>query len=170
MARSKRPASRPAKTTKKKVRRSYTIAFKRAAVKHFEMTNSKNKTANNLQVPRQCLIAWVKQSEELFSRDRPLSRRKVCKLDKKRKPLNIESEERLYEWFLEQREKGHVISPRDLQNKMREFINEYYKEDPPKFNASYGWLQRFLNRNNLVNNHRSHSNLIRIYHRSHSKI
>lgn len=46
-------------------RSSYSLLFKKCAIKHYEITKSKNKSAKNLNIPRQTLQSWINQSNLL---------------------------------------------------------------------------------------------------------
>ena len=161
-------------------RKSYTVAFKRAAIKHFEATDSKNKTSKNLKIPRSCLINWINDKANIFNSTRAFSSRKMCDPNKKRKAYHPECEQRLLEWLLEQRNQCYVVSAEALQYKMMQLLAESDEQtasmdqsemdqsameqsastDEPTtsigvkkqaFSASNGWLRRFLNRYGLVN-------------------
>lgn len=84
-------------------RRSYTIAFKRSTIKHYELTQSKRKTADNLIISRIGLIEWVNKRDIIFDKNQKVNNRKIFNKNKIKKPMFIENEKRLFELFSSRR-------------------------------------------------------------------
>ncbi len=57
----KKSKSNSKKKSRQRIRKNYTILFKKIAIKHFGITNSKRDSAKNLKVPRSTLQRWIKQ-------------------------------------------------------------------------------------------------------------
>jgi hypothetical protein len=81
-------------------RSSYTNAFKRMALIHFDMTKSKNKTSINLKITRQSIIDWVKQRDQIFDPSQRLRSRRVIVKEKQKQAFFKNNEERVHQWFL----------------------------------------------------------------------
>jgi hypothetical protein len=84
-------------------RASYTNAFKRMALIHFDMTKSKSKTAINLKLSRQCIIDWVKKREQIFDPSQKLKYRRVVVKETQKQAFFKNNEERVHQWFLDLR-------------------------------------------------------------------
>ena len=55
-------------------------------------------------------------------------------------------EQKLMDWFNEQKENNITVTALDLKRKSKEFIKPKFKAG---FKASKGWLEKFLKRNNI---------------------
>lgn len=80
-------------------RGSYTVAFKRNALRHFDITKSKSKTAFNLKISRSCLRDWEKDRTNIFDPLQKNLSRRVIDRSKKRKAFFHESENFLHNWY-----------------------------------------------------------------------
>lgn len=132
---------------------SYTIAFKRVAIKHYEKTNNNRQSASNLKISRACLFDWVKNKDIIFSKDVRLNSRRIVHVneeEKRKKAFFYDNEQRVYTWFLEQRSNNHKVTPLDIKTRMlddlKEKGNTSTSNDPSSFIASNGWFQRFIRR------------------------
>ncbi|RNA04309.1 hypothetical protein BpHYR1_029267 [Brachionus plicatilis] len=79
------------------IRRSYTIAFKRSAILHFDLSKSKKKTAENLKILRPSLIKWINQRQVIFNKLQRVNNRRVINDCNMKKPLFPDNEARLYD-------------------------------------------------------------------------
>ena len=128
-------------------RKSYSILFKRFVIKHYanSIIKSKRKTGTHFRVGRTQLIQWIYQREQIMNQTNVLSRRNIQNPYQKTKNcLYVDCEEKLYEWFLKQRELNYVISTLSLQTKMFELVKEMHPLDSIIFKASRGWMQNFM--------------------------
>ena len=130
-------------------RNSFTFSFKKMALLHLKITNSQNKTSQNLRIHRRTLRNWVADTEKIFNYNGLSSKKRLTDKSKQRSARFSDCENKVYEWFLEKKEQRINLLPLTIQNKMLEEVKIKYPEIKD-FIASYGWLQRFLNRFNLV--------------------
>ena len=79
-----------------------------------------------------------------------LSRRHVENATNNKTCLYADCEERLNEWFLEQRDQNNVVSTISLQSKMIELVEEMHPLESNIFKASRGWMQNFMKRRRLA--------------------
>lgn len=56
-------------------------------------------------------------------------------------------EEKLIEWYNEQKDNNIKVTALDLKRKSKEFIQPKFRA---AFKASKGWLEKFLKRNNIT--------------------
>ena len=85
-------------------RSSYTNAFKRMAIIHFDMTKSKNKTSGNLKISTSfSSTSWVKDREKIFEPTQKLKHRRVITKATQKQALFKSNEERVHQWFLDLR-------------------------------------------------------------------
>ena len=134
-------------------RKSYSILFKRFVIKHYanSIIKSKRKTGTHFRVGRTQLIQWIYQREQIMNQTNVLSRRNIQNPYQKTKNcLYVDCEEKLYEWFLKQRELNYVISTLSLQTKMFELVKEMHPLDSIIFKAQRGWMQNFMKRRKLA--------------------
>jgi transposase-like protein len=134
-----------------KRKRSFTIAFKRAALKHYELSKSKRKTAKNLGILRTALIKWVHQKEIIQGKKQKLGNRRLTKDNTLNRSKFAASEDRVYEWFKNQRANQVGILISDIQQKILDDLRATNQSELTQtFKASYGWARRFMNRFNLT--------------------
>jgi len=58
-------------------------------------------------------------------------------------------EERLIIWIKDQRTLKLAVSMKDICSKAKEVVAEIYPQDKELFQASNGWFDKFIDRNNL---------------------
>ena len=110
--------------------------------------------AQQFKVSRSMVRAWRDQEDALHALN--LKERKHGDTSRRRRRLKYASspkfpdmEECLAEWVFAQREDGIGVHGKAISAKARELHAELYEGEPIDFNASKGWLSRFLQRNKL---------------------
>jgi hypothetical protein len=106
-----------------KRRRSVTAGFKRAAIKHFEISGVKNVTALRFKVSRQQIQQWVKNKEVINDPNNKKSVRRIpdkAKIAKRAKYHEIESQ--VNEYVLNQRYDNRCVTIKSIQTKMKELM------------------------------------------------
>ena len=104
-------------------RKSYTIAFRRLAILHFDKTNSKNKTIKQLGIKsRSTLRKWISEKELLFDPFQRAKSRKIVSLKKQRSSYFPDSEQRVFEWYSSLKDENKKVESRSLQVKMRDDV------------------------------------------------
>jgi hypothetical protein len=116
------------------------------------MTNSKRKTAENLHISRSGLIKWINNREIIFDKNQRIDNRKISNSSSRRKSEYPENENRLFEWFQSRRDNQIAVTSFQLQQEMLNLMNRFPVENnlEKKFQASYGWVRKFMRRNDLV--------------------
>ena len=131
----------------KNVKRSYTIAFKRAAIAHFNKSKSKNQTTPNLKIPRPTLISWIKEQNNILNPKLGLDQRRNKNESHLKQAKFYENEQRIFSRIIEQRRENFCVTSTSIRLKMLEDVKANpIGEDSNEFIASYGWLQRFMKR------------------------
>ena len=128
-------------------RKDYDMHFKLEVVAYAEKYN-KSKAAKIKKVPRSCVKDWMKQKAQLEAN---LNTSLSCSISSSKRlqdagrPLKDKDfDEMLINWVRQQRQKKLRVSRAMIQ---REALTLSHDEN---FNASNGWLEKFLLRHNLV--------------------
>ena len=128
-------------------RKNYDMHFKLEVVAYAEKYN-KSKAAKLKKVPRSCVKDWMKQKAQLEAH---LKTSLSCSISSSKRlqgagrPLKDKDfDEMLINWVRQQRQKKLCVSRAMIQ---REALTLSHDEN---FNASNGWLEKFLLRHNLV--------------------
>lgn len=137
--------------------RSYSIAFKLDVLKTLEELNGNiSATARAHGIPRQCLQDWMKSEDQLRTcaslsdicirkrRNVPSSEEK-----KKKRAKFPDMERELSAWITLQRKNGFPVSTCTIKTRAQEII-ENGDGQSLDFQASNGWLDRFLTRYDVV--------------------
>ncbi|XP_037617888.1 uncharacterized protein LOC119483644 [Sebastes umbrosus] len=124
-------------------RRKFDITFKESVLQYAE-ENSGEETARHFNIDTKRIRDWRKQKEELLMADR--GRARVA--GGGRKKVSEELEERLSEWIYSTRDERSRVSRNMIKKKALE-IYPSVSDGGKMFVASTGWLQRFLERNDL---------------------
>ena len=107
----------------KQARKSYTNAFKRIAVLHYEQTNSKNQTAKNFGIKsRSTLRFWIAIKDLLFDPSQRPNSRKLITEENRKQGFFPESEKRIFEWYSSLKEEKIKVESYVIQNKMLEDV------------------------------------------------
>ena len=137
--------------------KSYTIAFKVAAIDHHKSGRSKEETAKHFGVDPKRIREWVKCEEKLkhgLEEQVSGSKAKRRRLDGGgRKPLSETLEEMLIEYIEDLRFKKLRVTRKMVQCKAEElFKGDAVLEEADRdiFNASKGWVYRFFKRHNIT--------------------
>lgn len=124
-------------------RRKFDFKFKERVLQYAE-GNSAEETARHFNIDSKRVRYWRKQKEELLLADQ--GRARVA--GGGRKKLSEELEERLSEWIYSMRDEHKRVSRNMIKKKALE-IYPSVSNGGKMFVASTGWLQRFLERNDL---------------------
>ncbi|KAL9982304.1 hypothetical protein ACROYT_G004331 [Oculina patagonica] len=122
-------------------RSSYNLAFKLKIVAEAEAVENNSEIAREYGISESMVRRWRKDQANLFNGE--------LKLSAKRKtmgcftPKHPELDQRMLEWFTEQRSQGIAVSGLMLRLKAKEFC------DDPEFKASLGWYQRWKQRHSI---------------------
>ena len=144
----------PAKTCHKGEKiRSYTISFKLEVVE-FAENRSITAAAQKYNVDRRSVRDWKKKKNELQELSRSVNIKKRIRLGSGgRKPLSEKMEEILLEWIIERRSKMLRVSRKIIRKKAVIIYGDFKRIDPDrfdeKFEATNGWLFKFMKRHNL---------------------
>ncbi|KAM7373728.1 hypothetical protein PAMP_008562 [Pampus punctatissimus] len=125
------------------VRRKFDVNFKERVLQYAE-ENSGEKTARHFDIDPKRIRYWRKQKSELLLADKKRARL----AGGGRKKVSAELERLLSEWIYSMREKNIRVTTKMIKNKALE-IYPSVSDAGQVFVASRGWLQRFLQRNNL---------------------
>ena len=145
---------KPAKTCHKGEKiRSYTISFKLEVVE-FAENRSITAAAQKYNVDRRSVRDWKKKKNELQELSRSVNIKKRIRLGSGgRKPLSEKMEEILLEWIIERRSKMLRVSRKIIRKKAVIIYGDFKRIDPDrfdeKFEATNGWLFKFMKRHNL---------------------
>jgi len=147
---SKKKACRKIKQVVKRKRTSYSIEQKIVVVKYAK-EHGNNKAAEHFDINRSMVERWVTASSTWNVGINEKSKR----VGSGRKAFFPEAEKRLYEWIIEQRKQGLVVSYTILRSKMLEILREVemlelYGELTENFKTSHRWLRAFLKRYRLA--------------------
>ena len=69
------------------------------------------------------------------------------------KPLSVEMEELVLDYILDRRMKGLHVSGKLVKAMYEEICERYPNQDAEKFEASKGWVQKFMQQSNLSLRH-----------------
>ena len=144
----------PAKTSYKGEKiRSYTISFKLEVIE-FAENRSITAAAQKYNVDRHSVRDWKKKKNELQELSRSVNIKKGIRLGGGgRKPLSEEMEVILLEWIIERRSKMLCVSRKIIRKKAVIIYGDVKRIDPDrfdeKFEATNGWLFKFMKRHNL---------------------
>ena len=144
----------PAKTSHKGEKiRSYTISFKLEVVE-FAENRSITAAAQEYNVDHRSVRDWKKKKNKLQELSRSVNIKKRIRLGSGgRKPLSEKMEEILLEWIIERRSKMLRESRKIIRKKAVIIYGDFKRIDPDrfdeKFEATNGWLFKFMKRHNL---------------------
>ncbi|CAF1117869.1 unnamed protein product [Brachionus calyciflorus] len=123
---------------------SYPIAFKLKVIREFDILKSKRKVAQKYSIPRKAVREWIQDRENLESSPDQITRRRIAPTVGDYPEL----ESQLFNWIVERRVQGVCLQGYHIQDFALSLKRELNLN--PSFNASRGWLYRFLKRHNLV--------------------
>ncbi|CAO4384208.1 unnamed protein product [Caenorhabditis nigoni] len=127
-----------------KRRANYDISFKSSVVS-FALKFDISKAAKNFGISRSCVHDWIKQKEVLKEKSVEQGPSKRKRLEGAGRHLNnSEFDSKLKKWIREQRKEKLRVCRSMIQRQAKRLNQD------PTFQASNGWLQRFLKRHNLV--------------------
>ncbi|KAL2099474.1 hypothetical protein ACEWY4_003868 [Coilia grayii] len=129
-------------------KRKFTVAFKLEVLKH-ATENSGEQTARHFNIDARQVRAWKKQKNALVDAAKLISPRRARIQGGGRRPVSEEMEATLSCWIQERRKRYLRVSRRMIQVKATELFPEMSDCQGENFNASRGWLERFLKRNNF---------------------
>lgn len=132
----------------KKLRKSYTAAFKLKVV-NFSKETSKLKAAKNFGVDRRRVQEWCQQQDDLKLQQKSSK----CLPGRGRKVAYPDIEEKLLKWMKERREAGGRVTGKSLR---REALHLHKLYGNQSFAASSGWYRMFKRRNNIVMRRTTH--------------
>eukprot|EP00794_Sanderia_malayensis_P014636 gene14636-16155_t len=138
---------------KGKKMRSYTIGFKLEVVEYAKV-NSNQAAATKFNVDRTSVREWRKKERDLKGMLSSRGTKGRKRLDGGgRKPLNESMEERLLEWIFQHRSKRLRVSRKLIMKKAKVIHEEIKNAEPDRheeiFEASKGWLDKFMKRHGL---------------------
>ena len=136
-------------------RRSYSTEFKLKVIERYhELNDNVSLCATEFKITRREIQRWRSQYDKL--RDLTARTRKHGKTMRRRRRLDYtktcrfpDMEEELVAWVKQLRKEGHAVHGKSIQKKAKDIIADFYGGDVI-FNASNGWLNRFLRRHGLV--------------------
>ncbi|KAL2098760.1 hypothetical protein ACEWY4_005240 [Coilia grayii] len=129
-------------------KRKFTVAFKLEVLK-YATENSGEQTARHFNIDARQVRAWKKQKNALVDAAKLISPRRARIQGGGRRPVSEEMEATLSCWIQERRKRYLRVSRRIIQVKATELFPETSDCQGENFNASRGWLERFLKRNNF---------------------
>lgn len=142
--------------------RSYTISFKLEVLAKLEELNGNiSGTAKYYCIPRSCVQDWIKQKEKLTNTtardDVEVRKRRNIPSDneqRKKRAKFPEMEIILVDWIHEERKAGRAVTSFQIKTQAEEILKTQNNSEESindiDFKASNGWLERFLNRHNIV--------------------
>ncbi|KAL7076999.1 hypothetical protein ACQ4LE_003749 [Meloidogyne hapla] len=127
-------------------KKSYTVDFKLEVVE-FAKNHNASEACRQFNVDRRRIRDWTQQADKLKElRDStPIHIQKRRLTGAGRHIHNVEFEKNLLEWIKEKQSKGEKLSRRIIKMQASQMSSNY----PECFEASEGWLQKFLKRNNI---------------------
>ncbi|KAF7640204.1 HTH CENPB-type domain-containing protein [Meloidogyne graminicola] len=127
-------------------KKSYTVDFKLEVVE-FSRNFSPSEAGKRFNVDRRRIRDWTHQEDKLkeLRNSTPLHIQKRRLTGAGRHLHNVEFEKDLLEWIKEKQTKGEPLSRRIIKVQASQMSSNY----PECFEASEGWLQKFLKRNNI---------------------
>ena len=132
---------------------SYTIKFKLEVIE-FAENKSIGAAAVKYKVDRHSIRDWKRKKDALQELSKSVDNKKRKRLlGAGRKPLSDEMEEKVLEWIVERRTKMLRVSRKLIRKKAIIVYEDLKRTDPnrydEKFEATNGWLYKFMKRNNL---------------------
>ena len=142
-------AVRKVKVVKRK-RNSYTVEQKIQVIKYAKEQGN-IRAAEHFNIDRSMVGRWVTASSKWNIETNEKSKR----VGSGQKAFFPEAEKKLYDWTIEQRKQGFVVSYAILRNKMLEILREVdmlelYGNLAENFKMSHYWLVAFLKRYRLA--------------------
>ena len=132
-------------TTSTRKKTVLTIKEKYTALKDLEKGLSKKAIAEKFNVPKNTSTYWVKNKHDI------IQKYETGQLGAKRQKLSVGKhdsvDKAVYKWFMNARERNVPIGGYTIREKALDFAKELNFTD---FKASYGWLDRWKNRHNVV--------------------
>jgi transposase-like protein len=136
-------------TTVLKKRKGYSLKFKQKALEELANNNRNfQNTAQRLNIPRQCLMRWFKQKDQIEEAHNKIARQRLT--NGTSRAFYPEMEQSLEQWIREERAKGVSISGFLIKAKAVEIMRTQISGSTSTFKASNGWLANFLKRKNLT--------------------
>ena len=151
-------------TKEKRSLNSYSVKTKLETINKYynKFNQNKNMTSKMTGIPRTTIICWIKEekkTKEFAEKCKQKHFKKSIRNTRKIKYMTIEErqakakwpkmEEKLYEWFKEQRRKRYPVTEDRLIFKANEIFAEVYPEMLGKFIASRGWMCKFNERHRI---------------------
>jgi hypothetical protein len=140
------------KIKKKKVKyNKYTIDYKLKVIDWcHDNEDNKSKTADHFGIERINVIRWMSTEKQLRSlvHNNSVKIRERNRLKKQRKPKFPELDKLVKEWFDAQRKAKLGVTSEGLMSKALELFPQTAHKNE-RFGASWGWLNRFLERNQM---------------------
>ena len=142
---SETPPLKSTEPNEKKAKKSYSLDFKLKAIALARETNF-TKAAKQLNIERQMLSQWSRTEERLRElKEAGVKRRRLP--GGGRKPLSADLEDQLLAWLNERKAAGEVSFRAQIVERARALAEEL---GVTKFNASSGWIDRFMTRHKLT--------------------
>nr|XP_046273126.1 zinc finger and SCAN domain-containing protein 2-like isoform X2 [Scatophagus argus] len=124
-------------------RRKFDFKFKEKVLRYAE-EHSGEEAARHFNIDSKRIRYWRKQRSELLLADK----RRARLAGGGRKKVNVELEKKLSEWIYSVWDQRNPVSGKMIQNKALEICTSL-NDGGKMFEASRGWLQRFLHRSGL---------------------
>ena len=128
-------------TIRSKVKKYYTVEFKLSCVAYAEAT-SKCAAARQFKVDRRRVQDWCSQKEKL----QKLVDDSALQVGGGRKPADVDIEKQLVSWIKQQQGENKHLTRRMVGE---EAVRLYREKGNTVFNASVGWVARFMIRNGI---------------------
>lgn len=135
--------------TGQKRKRAFDIEFNIKVVK-FAKLNSGEAAAKAFGVEPQNIRQWKKREAEFVKlmKESKTKRKRLC--GGGRKKIMPELDKILFDWILTQRMKSLRVSRRSIREEAKRIFPTLENNELFDFKASRGWLEKFLDRNNLT--------------------
>ena len=124
--------------------KSYDLQFKSDVIRYAE-TNGNHAAAPNFKVDVKRIREWRSTKESIISTCATKGGNKQKERDGcSKKVINESFEEHLLCWIHERRAKSARVSCILIMKKTKLIFNEAYPNEPDKFQASRGWLEKYM--------------------------
>lgn len=137
-------------------RKKYTIEFKMDVLEKLDRNKgNKAMTSRQTGVDRRIIGDWLTQRDKLMAQHFKRVKHRI--VEGEREGFWPEMEEKLMEWFLNERANNRAVGAVHIKHKSISLINEEKENLSPgqvikPFSASEGWLRNFLNRYDVIIN------------------